>query len=581
MIRRIFSSLPSFKTLTFGPSLNVLLADKQEGATAKQTRNGAGKSSTLDIVHFLTAGECDDDSIFRLPELIEHEFGMDFDLGGTPVTVTRSGKRPNEIRFWGDVRRWNAKWQSATDGWHQLTNREWDRVLGSSMFRLDEIPAKTAFAPTFRSIFPYFARRMPGGFTFPHLHFVGGKPYQWQVAVSYLLGLDWTIPQDWQVVREKEDEIKKLRSAVGEGELAELVGNKAELRSKVASAESAVAKMKSRLETFQVLPDFRDLEREAAELAQKISAAADENTIDEALVVELEAALAEEKQPDILDLRKVYSEAGIVLPSTALRRFEDVKKFHHSVLTNRRQYLSGEITSARSRIESRERQKAVFDRRRREILEVLQSHGALDQLLRLQREFSRDSANLEVLRRRFAAAEKIEEGLTKLKIRRQELFLRLQQDYTEQKANLDRAIVYFEEVSARLYEQPSKFTPTETQNGPSFDIAYSAERSPGISNMQIYTFDMMLMQVLRERGMGPGFLIHDSHLFDPVDARQVGTALSVGLELAVRNGFQYIVTMNSDKEMELPRGFDIREYYVATRLTDAMEDGGLFGIRFG
>jgi hypothetical protein len=32
---------------------------------------------------------------------------------------------------------------------------------------------------------------------------------------------------------------------------------------------------------------------------------------------------------------------------------------------------------------------------------------------------------------------------------------------------------------------------------------------------------------------------------------------------------------------DLPKNFDLEQYIVPTRLTDATEDGGLFGIRFG
>jgi uncharacterized protein YydD (DUF2326 family) len=413
------------------------------------------------------------------------------------------------------------------------------------------------------------------------LHFVGAKPASYQVAISFLLGLDWGIPQEWQVVRDKEDEIRKLRSALGEGDLAELVGKKAELRAQLASAESAAAKMSERLESFQVLPDFRELEKEAASLAQGVSTLSDDNTIDRALVEQIDFALSEEEEPSLGDLEKMYAEAGVVLQSGVVRKFDEVKKFHQSVLSNRRQYLGGEKASAEARIASREREKGRLDARRRDILQILRSHGALDQFLKLQKEYSRVTSELELLRRRFAAAEKIEEGLAKLKLRRQELFLRLQQDYTEQKDILNRAILYFEEVSARLYEKPSEFTPTETTNGPQFKITFQAERSPGISNMQIYTFDMMLMQVMHERKMGPGFLVHDSHLFDPVDARQVGTALAVGKELALNDNFQYIVTMNSDKQPELPEGFELEQHLLSQRLTDDTETGGLFGIRFG
>ena len=52
--------------------------------------------------------------------------------------------------------------------------------------------------------------------------------------------------------------------------------------------------------------------------------------------------------------------------------------------------------------------------------------------------------------------------------------------------------------------------------------------------------------------------------------------------MADKLGFQYIVTMNEDAvPAELPKDFDMNKYIISTRLTDATEDGGLFGIRFG
>jgi len=100
-------------------------------------------------------------------------------------------------------------------------------------------------------------------------------------------------------------------------------------------------------------------------------------------------------------------------------------------------------------------------------------------------------------------------------------------------------------------EKPAKFTPTETPNGPSFKIEGQADRSPGIANMQIFCFDVMLTRLMAERGIGPGFLVHDSHIFDPVDSRQVGAALQYASRMATELGIQYIVTLNSDKQLGL------------------------------
>ena len=95
-------------------------------------------------------------------------------------------------------------------------------------------------------------------------------------------------------------------------------------------------------------------------------------------------------------------------------------------------------------------------------------------------------------------------------------------------------------------------------------------------------FDLMLAEICSEQGRFPGFLVHDSHLFDGVDERQVAKALQLGAERAEKNGFQYIVTLNSDAipTEGFSGDFDVMSHVLDTRLTDATDDGGLFGIRF-
>ena len=53
-----------------------------------------------------------------------------------------------------------------------------------------------------------------------------------------------------------------------------------------------------------------------------------------------------------------------------------------------------------------------------------------------------------------------------------------------------------------------------------------------VGRQGIFCFDMMLMLLSLRRGRSPGFLVHDSHLFDGVDERQVGKALAIGGNLA-------------------------------------------------
>lgn len=579
MIRRIYSSLPSFKTLTFEPGLNILLADKSIGATKKQTRNSAGKSSFVDIVHFLMGGNNDPNGIFRKHELENAWFGIEFDLSDDKTVIERTGKtRTKNIVRDGNISLWPIKPDIARNeeaDW-VISNDNWKNVLGNMMFNLPISEEEVgAFGPTFRMLFSYFARRVPGGFETYEKHNGEQSIGDQQVAISYLLGLDWRISQEWQTVRKSESGLKAYKKTAKEEEFLNAVGSVAELRTQLTVSEQRARQLEQSLRSFKVLPEYRDLEREADELTKQLGVISDQNTIDQQLIRDYEEATDIERPPVLNNLYDLYREVGIILPDVVLRRFEDVQSFHQSVLDNRKLYLDSEMQNARVRIAERQATAQILESRYSEIMGILQPYGALDQYAKLQAELARLAAETVVIRQRFSEAEHYERRTIELELQKKQLELRLQQNFSEQREYLDQAILAFEEVSKRLYENHARLNIRASENGPLFEIIMQGDRSKGIKNMQIFAFDMMLMIILANRNIGPKFLIHDSHLFDGVDERQISIALEVGATLAQNFGFQYIVTMNSDV---FPKEFG--SYCLDVRLTDATETGGLFGFRF-
>lgn len=573
MIYRIISSLATFKTLEFKPGLNVLIAQKESGASDKQTRNRAGKTSLVEIIHFLTGSEAGPDSLFRTKALVEETFGMEVDLGGEKVTAKRTGKHKSKIHVSGG---------SCLNGKAVLSNSEWLELLAKQMFQLGTPSAEDGRTPTFRSLFAYFVRRqLSGAFTTPEKQATMQQAGDYQVALLFLLGLDWKIASDWQVVRDREKTLAELKKAAGAGAFGNIIGKAADLRTQLTVAEARLSNLKSQIGSFRVLPEYKELEAEANQITQQLKNISNANTIDRATVRDLENAMKDEAPPSLMELEAIYAEAGIALPDLAVKRYDEVKTFHESVIRNRRDYLSGELDAAKQRIASREQERQRLDERRAEVMSVLQSHGALEQFAKLQGESGRLEADVESLRQRYESAEQLEGTKNELEIERNRLVIRLRRDFTEQRDRLQEAILAFEATSQRLYESAGSMTVDETLNGPAFQFPMQGSRSKGIKNMQIFCFDMMLMRLCAKRGIGPGFLVHDSHLFDGVDGRQVISALKVGAETAHELGFQYIVTMNEDDAFkEKLDGFDLRDYVLPVVLTDATEDGGLFGFRF-
>jgi uncharacterized protein YydD (DUF2326 family) len=60
----------------------MLLADTKPGATEKQTRNSAGKTSLVEIIHFIFGADCDKESLFRTDALVHHFFQGTFSIRG-------------------------------------------------------------------------------------------------------------------------------------------------------------------------------------------------------------------------------------------------------------------------------------------------------------------------------------------------------------------------------------------------------------------------------------------------------------------------------------------------------------------
>lgn len=588
MIRRIGSDLASFKTLTFRPGLNILLADKSLGATDRQSRNGAGKTSLIELIHFLLGGNADADSIFRSDALIASSFEADLDVGAAPVTVARLGSKPSRIRVQGDCSGFveDPKLEKET-GDQTYSQKQWVAVLGAAMFGLassDDDLDKPKYGPSFRSLFSYFARRQTsGGFIAPERQNEKQQAWDQQVNLSYLLDLDPVIPGQFEALRQREAAVKDLKQMAKAGTLGGLLGTAADFRTRLTIAENHAQRLRQEIAEFRVVPEYEELEREASRLTREIRSVTDANVEDRILIDQLRAALGSEKPPDADTLTRLYTEAGVVLSESVRRRFDEVAAFHETVVVNRRAHLAGEIDAATARMQERERQKVALDRRRGEAMGILRSGGALDHFTKLQEEVGRAEGEVQTLRQKLELAEQIETTKAELDLERAQLTKALQNDHRERETRIKQAILLFEELSSQLYERAGNLYIGPGRNGPEIDIKIEAARSQGIRNMQIYCFDMMLSELVARRGIGPRFLVHDSHLFDGVDERQVAKALQIGAERSKAAGFQYIVTMNSDAiPTEGFQGeFHLNDFVLPVKLTDAHETGGLFGVRFG
>lgn len=590
MILNIDSSLETFKRVDFREGLNVLLSDTQPDASEKQTRNSAGKTSLIEIVHFLLGAACGKKSLFQIDELVDHTFTGEFVFWGSKVAIERSGSQPSRIfLLHGFDKLDDLPIKHEKDsGRPYLSNENWKVMLGHILFGLPSDQSGTiyeqSFTPTFRSMISYFVRRVnSGAFISPERQAEKQQKWDWQENLSYLFDLDWRISYEFQKVKARENALEELKKAVKGGAFGELIGTVAELRSELTVAEKKARERKTQLANFQVLESYHDLANRAARAKTEMQGLSRETVSFLETLNHLEEALANESTQDSGVLQEVYASAGIELPSVALKRIDEVRDFYESVARNRELHLKREVSQATEKIETNNTRVAVLDQERQDILKTLESRGALDDFLALQKELAELEAESSSLNERFKAAELLEGEKTELDIDRSNLHRRLQQDFQERKTILDEAILLVTETISELYDdREGRFEISATDRGPEFKISIEGDRGGGIASMEIFCLDLTLLKLNAARNQGPGLLLHDSHLFDGVDERQIARAMVLGAQATEGKGLQYIVTMNSDvfDRLPLPETIVRDQVVLDTRLSDETESGGLFGFRF-
>ena len=135
MIGKIYSDLASFKTVNLHAGLNLILADKAAGSDDGKSRNGAGKSSLVEIISTLLGGSLKKGDLLKTAELELSTFGMTVIINGNPIEVQRTGSNPNKINVISAPK--SELPVQSENGKNFITLQEWNEYLGNAYFGLD------------------------------------------------------------------------------------------------------------------------------------------------------------------------------------------------------------------------------------------------------------------------------------------------------------------------------------------------------------------------------------------------------------------------------------------------------------
>lgn len=458
---------------------------------------------------------------------------------------------------------------------------DWTEFLGKELFNLETNDSIINQNIKFRTLFPYFARKaVDGGFLEASKYYKNQKVFSTQIALTYLLGLDTNLSINQKLLEDKKKEISDLKKVLKTDAYKEIVNEGINLDTEITILEEKMNEFKKELKDFHVHPKYREIELEASSYTKEISELSNKNFIDRQVIIELKEASNNEKNISNINIKDLYEEVKVKLPDALIKSFSDSKLFHEKLISNRKNYLSSELKKYESIV--RERGETI-DKLSIELskkMDILNTHGALEQYSLLQTELNELINKINVYKDQQRLIFTIREEEANLKIEEQKLIIEITKSLEEHSRIKQKAILLVEETSKSLYDSVAQLNIGQTKKG-RYDIAMFSrnQNSTGINSMLIYCFDMMMIQMTSYLGRHMDILIHDSALYDPVDERQIAEALRFARQKSLEKGFQYIVTLNSD---DLPKNVvgEVKNNILSKVLTDSDESGSLLGVYF-
>lgn len=581
MLIKLYANDQRFRPVIFKKGLNVILADRQHDSDNKDSRNGIGKTTFINILHFCLGSDLSR-KVLPIDEIKNWMFYLEFELCNKNIIAIRSIENPSVIEIKGDISNLPIKPEiDENNGIVFYKVAEWRELLGQCFFGIKQT-IREKYNPTFRALISYFIRVGLDAYSSPFLSFRNQKSWQIQVANAFLLGLNWEHASDVQILKDKNNAASALDDAIQ----TSIVHSKGELETERVRLQKEVEKEENYLSTFKVHPKYQELQIKTDSLTKEIQTLSNKNLMLQRKLSRYEESINSEKAPDSSSLIALYEEVGLHFSESLKKTLEETKEFHSEIVQNRKNFLKTEFTEIKNSLSFNASAIEEKSSERAELLKLLQTHGALDEFTFLQKKLTEKRTKLQGLKEKISDMISMAKKKKEVKTKRIEIDSKIQRDYEESRSKWEKAIDEFNENSLALYNNPGNLIINISEKGAVKDNAYSFDaemprnKSEGVSKMKVFCYDLMLVNLFSKEGK-IDFLVHDSTMFDGVDSRQVAHAMEYAQRKGIETGFQYICTFNSDgiPHEDFTKDFDIEEH-VRLRLSDQKPEDSLLGFHF-
>ena len=557
----------SFHPVIFKDGINIIVGKQvaPHNENDGNTFNGVGKSLILHLIHFCLGAKKIDSFAKAIPDW---EFTLKFEINGEAYCCTRTTNDQNKMVFNGEV----------------LKPKEVQRRLLELCFGLKDTPKDM----TWTTLFSRFVRRYRLCYSTYDTFVPKESDYSKILNNCYLLGIEKDLIVAKRELRDKQVAATATEKAIKKDPLFRqyyLGKNDAELD--VADLEYRITELSKEIAAFKVSNNYHELEREADEKSYQKKELENRRVLVSTYIKNIEESTKETAAVKEEKMLKIYEAAKIEIPEMVKRNLEEISKFHNDLLTTRNARLRNELARHKAELKEIDNKIINLGQRMDELLDYLNSHGALEEYVALTKQLSSLQSELN----RIQEYQKILKAYrdTKLSIKSE----MIEQDKAAD-AYLEEESKYLDTLRNKYWEYAKRFYPKKKSGlviknnlGENLlrymlEARIEDDSSDGVNEVRMFCFDWLILNCQRSKLR---FVAHDSRMYANMDPRQRETLFRIVYETCIEKNFQYICSINEDALESFESMMGAGEYQniirnnIILELNDDAPESKLLGIQ--
>lgn len=557
----------SFHPIIFKDGINIIVGKQvaPHNENDGNTYNGVGKSLILHLIHFCCGSRKIDSFAKKIPDW---EFTLRFSIDEREHYCTRSTNNQNKIEMDGEI----------------LSPKVVQENLLDMCFDQKNAPTNM----TWTTLFSRFVRRYRSSYFSFDAFVPKESDYSKVLNNCYLLGIDIDLIVTKKELRDRQVAAVATEKAIKSDPLFRqyyLGKNDAELD--VADLEYQIAMLEKEISEFKVSNNYHELELEADEKSYQKKELENKRVLVSNHIKNIENSTKEIGEVKEEKLLKVYEAANVEIPEMVRKSLDEVTKFHDELLKTRNARLRKELVRYKGELKEIDYQITELGKRMDELLDYLNSHGALEEYVVLTKRLSSLRNDLN----RIQEYQKILKAYrdTKLDIRA----AIIEQDKATD-AYLEEENKYLDDLKNTYWNYAKRFYPKkksglviknnlgENMLRYTLEARIEDDSSDGVNEVRMFCFDWLLLNCQKSKIR---FVAHDSRMFANMDPRQRETLFRIVSETCKELEFQYICSINEDALLSFQTMMSEEEYQnivkknIILELKDDAPESKLLGIQ--